>query len=317
MAGADPVRIEGDAGLHSGILFLSARFNAYQARVQGKPLVSFVADAPRGRVGLTFGDAGGGRWCAPVTGAFGGLACEDEPSPEIASAIVEAATTWLRETGASGVVRLPPDGLQIRGAALLENALFRAGWRLSQSDLNFHLPVTDPESFVRALGETKQKEVRRLKRSGAVVARPSGAAARSAYDAIAENRAAQGYPLSMPWPALADLAQTFAHEVMFYDVRRGDDVLAGAVCLQVSSACRYVFYWGERPAFRRESPVLLLAEAIMADAHADGLRLLDVGTASDASAPNPGLIAFKRSLGCSATSRRTWALDARPIPTHA
>jgi predicted N-acyltransferase len=224
--------------------------------------------------------------------------------------VVDVATSWLRgepET-TSASIRLPPDCFGQPGSAALENALHRAGWRLDRADVNHHLLVGPSGRFLAELGETKRKELRRLDRSGAT-ASEAGLEASRIYGIIAENRRSMGYPMTMAWPQVEALATAFPDRVRFFGVIRGGTILAGAICLRVTASYLYVFYWGERPEFRKESPVTLLADGLVAYAHAREVAVLDLGVSTEHSAPNAGLIAFKESLGCRASSRRIYTLD--------
>ena len=159
--------IEGN-GPASETFFLDAAFNSFQAKAQGKRLVTFSAGEGRRGVALTLGGAKG-RWSCPVTGAFGGVVAEGHPPAAAVFSVVDAATSWLRgePEATSASIRLPPDCFSQPGSAALENALHRAGWRLDQADVNHHLVVGPPARFLAELGETKRKELRRLERSGA------------------------------------------------------------------------------------------------------------------------------------------------------
>lgn len=301
--------IEG-AGPHCDTLFLDGAFNAFQAQAQGKRLVTFAVRGDASRAALTLGgDAG--RWTSPVTGAFGGLACAGVPPASEVFSVVEAASAWLREeAGAiSASIRSPPDFLDHPAAAAMENALHRAGWRLDQVEINHHLDLRGSADFRSGLGETKLKELRRLQRSGAVVAEAGPEASQAIYDIIADNRRSRGYPMTMTWPQVEALAASFPDRVRFFGVQRDDLLLAGALCLRITAECLYVFYWGENPQFRKESPVTLLADGLADYALENGFRALDIGISTAQSIPNSGLIAFKESLGCRTSARRTYALE--------
>lgn len=299
-----------DAGLEIDHLFVSRAFNSFQARVQSKTLATFTAAEGGAQASVTLAGANG-IWTNPITGAFGGAALSDPRAIAAVPAVVEALTAWLRSEsgGRAAAFRLPPDCFPDVSAATLENALFRTGWRLDGVEVDHYLPVIAPEAFVAALGETKQKEVRRLRRSGAVFRNRSLPQARPAYDAIARNRAARGYPMTMSWEQVHALAEAFPDQVAFHTVEREADTLAGAVTMRITRSYTYVFYWGEDPTFRREIPVMLLAEGLMDLCHRNGVTVLDIGISTEASQPNPGLIAFKESLGCRAASKRVYRLE--------
>lgn len=305
MSGAEAVRLSQEAGRAADALFLDPAFVRFQAETQGKRLLTASHDA----ASLTFGGRDG-RWASPVTGAFGGVAADRPLAAAAVFPLAEALTAELRRTaGAQATVRLSPDAYPDPNRAALENALFRNGWNLAAADLNYHLPVTAPEAYERGLGETKRKEIRRLQRAGARVQALPPAAGKAAYDAIAANRAARGFPMTMSWPQVEALAAAFPQRVDFHVVEREGEVLAGSISLRVTGDWRYVFYWGEAPDHRAASPVTLLALGLVAESHAAGVQVLDIGTATEDSQPNLGLVAFKESLGCRASSRRTWRFD--------
>jgi len=306
---AGPVQIIEGNGPASETFFLDGAFNTFQAKAQGKRLITFLAGEGQRAVALTLGGAKG-RWSCPVTGAFGGVVTEGHPPAAAVFSVVDAATSWLRgepET-ISASIRLPPDCFREPGSAALENALHRAGWRLDQADINHHLVVGPSARFLAELAETKRKELRRLKRSGAT-AGEAGLEASRIYDIIAKNRRSMGYPMTMAWPQLEALAAAFPDRVRFFGVIRGGTIFAGAICLRVTANYLYVFCWGERPEFRKESPVTLLADGLVAYAHARGIAVLDIGVSTEHSVPNVGLIAFKEHLGCLASGRRIYTLD--------
>ena len=212
---------------------------------------------------------------------------EGHPPAAAVFSVAHAATSWLRgepET-TSASIRLPPDCFGQPCSAALENALHRAGWRLDQADVNHHLVVGPPARFLAELGKTKRKELRRLKWSGATSCE-AGLEASKIYDIIAENRRRMCYPITMAWPQVEALAAAFPDRVRFFGVIRGGTILAGAICLRVTASYLYVFYWGERPEFRKESPVILLADGLVAYAQARGISVLDIGVSTEHSAPN-------------------------------
>jgi hypothetical protein len=306
----DPVQSIEGGGPASEIFFLDGAFISFQAKAQGKRLVTFSAGEGRRGVALTLGGAKG-RWSCPVTGAFGGVVAESHPRAAAVFSVVDAATSWLRgepET-TSASIRLPPDCFGLPGSATLENALHRSGWRLDQADVNHHLVVGPPARFLAELSETKRKELRRLERSGATTGEAGLEASRTIYDIIAENRESTGYPMTLAWPQVEALTGAFPDRVRFFRVIRDGTILAGAICLRVTASYLYVFYWGERQEFRKESPVTLLANGLVTYARARGVSVLDIGVSTEHSAPNVGLIAFKESLGCRESSRRIYTLD--------
>jgi hypothetical protein len=296
-----------DAGLEVDSLFVSAAFNRFQARVQGKALITFAATPP-GRPPAALTLAGSDAlWTSPITGAFGGVASDGAVPAAAVFDLAQAATAWLREHRAPARLRLAPDSFPDPAAPALENALFRLGWTLDTVDLNYHLPVTAPQAFRAGLGEAKQRQIRKLERSGAAARRLTPPQFERAYQVMADNHAARGYPMTMTWPQMQALAEALPDRVRLYGVERDGALMAASICLTLTPAYRYMFNWGEHPDVRAESPIALLAEGLMAGCAEDGIEILDLGIATDRSEPNPGLIAFKEVLRCRTTSKRAYS----------
>jgi Acetyltransferase (GNAT) domain len=294
-------------------LYVSPAFNAWQAKVQGKRLQSFGIfrkDTKQLYAKLTL--AGQGRaWSAPVTGAFGGPVLHRSVPVGALDALLGEAVRWLKEEADAEtcLIRLPPASFPDPTSPLMQNVLFRAGWILDQVDINYHFPVVDAPTFQAQLGATKRQETRRLKGTGASFCVIPHDQAEKVYAVIAGNRAARGYPMTMTWDALSALADAFPTHVHFFGVTRGEDFLAGAICLQLTPSYLYVFYWGEDPNFRREMPVLTLVDGIMDHCYKAGFATLDIGVSTERSTPNEGLIAFKTGLGFQPSAKLTFRYE--------
>ncbi len=296
-------------------LYVRPDFSLWQSTVQAKRIQSFGIfrkDNLRayGRLTLAGKD---GVWTAPVTGTFGGpVLARGKNIPLYAlDALFLEATRWLEmEAGAKSCsIRLPPHCFPDPLSGANANALFRLGWKLDQVDVNYHLPAMSADDFHARLGATKRQETRRLKGSGAAFKVLPAQALQRVYEIISRNRAARGFPMTMSWESIAALTEAFPATIGLFGVERGLDLLAAAICLRVTSCYFYVFYWGEAPEFRREMPVLLLAEGLVAHCHENGIAVIDIGIATDRSTPNEGLIAFKTGLGFEASPKLTFRYD--------
>jgi hypothetical protein len=291
-------------------LFVRPDFVQWQAEHQGKALRSFgVYRKANDRLHARLTVSGkNGAWASPVTGAFGGVHIYEAVPVALLEKLVAEVSNHLSQEGnaASMALRFPPACFPDSGSALLQNVVFRQNWTLLHVDVNYHIPVEHPDTFTANLGATKRQEIRRQKAQGSEFAQLPLSEARAAYEVISRNRAARGYPMTMSWDAMRAVSEAFPAEFQFFGVRRHDTLRAAAICIMVRPEYMYVFYWGEEPEFRREMPVLLLAQGLVARCFNSGVGVLDIGISTDASTPNEGLMEFKAGLGCLATPKPTY-----------
>lgn len=236
-------------------------------------------------------------WRSPARGTFGGLSCSHGIRPEVLAEFLAEVTACLAEQGARTLEVLLPPAQHAMADGAVEYFLLRSqGFRESLVDLNYGLPV-DQRPFAERLNHANRKRLNKCQREGfSATALPAGELP-AAYAVIAENRAARGFPVTMQLAQLEQMQALFPDAVALYGCHRQQELVAAAICLQLTPQVLYVFYWGDRPGFAQYSPVALLAQSIYEDCQRRGIALLDAGTSTLDLQLNPGLIAFKRGLG--------------------
>lgn len=245
-----------------------------------------------------FFEADDDEFVSPRRGSFGGYYfLDDELSLSLVEAFVAAVESELLGLGMRGMrFSLPPQSYRPHLIAILANVLLRSGYSLAGHELSYSLEVSG-EPFIDHLHQDNRRNVRRCRRAGYTCRQLDGSELRSAYDVIAGNRARRGYPMTMSWDALRDMNEKLPRALCSFGVLDGDKLVAAGICVNVSSAVLYVFYWGELDGYRNPSTITLLAETIYDHCLENGIGTLDAGTSTVDGEPNHGLIRFKRSLG--------------------
>lgn len=248
-----------------------------------------------------------GHWQTPITGAFGGVVAKKNISVDALQFLVDNIPNLLASRGPLKSIefKLPPASF-IDSAPVVANILHRSNWSLSSFDLNYHLNTRSVEGYLSGLSETKRKFVRRLHAAGAEFQEADSSTFEAVYGVIEQNRSAQGYPMTMSLHSMLALLERFKSDIRLFTVTLKSQIVASAICIQVDLKYFYVFYWGELPEYRKESPVLLLSEGIVDFCCANGFEVMDIGTSTLNSLPNHGLCAFKSSLGCNVTQKLTY-----------
>ena len=271
-------------------------------------------DASQAIVGRAhFTETSQGHFISPLRGTFGGFETEGTDM-RLIEGFVEATERHLAALGARSIeVALKPFAYAPAFSACLFNVLARRGYTTHIYDLSYSMRV-EPGELVEKMQRNNQKKVRKCQREGFLFARcESPEACRAAYDAVVVNRTSKGYVISMTYEQLGQMMALFPNRFHFFNVTQVGNVIAGAVCIAVSSDVLYVFYWGDLPGYEIFSPVVLLANGIYEFAQRNGFRLLDVGRSSLNNEPNYGLIRFKEKLGFEASLKLTFHKELKAV----
>ena len=251
-------------------------------------------------------------WRSPVTGAFSSLSGLKSLSFSELEIFINAISDFLFNVKKATIIswRTPPLYYHSLLNHKVHNVLFRSGWRTANSDLNFHIPISDYSTFRTNLAGSKRKELNKISRSETHFETVDSASEMlKVYDVIKANRQAQGYPMTMSFEELLSLKETIKSDLIFAALKRDNNILAAAIHMNIDLTTRYVFYWGEHPDFRHESPVVKLCEHLYIESSKDGYHYLDIGISTVSSVPNEGLINFKMGIGCQMSNKYTFTIS--------
>jgi Acetyltransferase (GNAT) domain len=289
--------------------FVRKDFLDYQSTVFGKEIICLgvLSKKDQSLLGYCAFAGNNGHWQTPITGAFGGVVTKKNISVEALQFLVENIPDQIASRGSlkSIQIKLPPSSFP-DNSPLVANILQRHNWSISSFDVNYHLNIRSIDKYLSGLGETKRKFIRRLQAAGAEFQEADRSMIEAVYVVIERNRSAQGYPMTMSLHSMLALLQRFKSDIRLFTVTLNTQIVASAICIQVDPKYLYVFYWGELPEYRKESPVLLLSMGIMEFCCSNNFEFMDIGTSSLNSLPNPGLCDFKSSLGCNVTQKLTY-----------
>ncbi len=245
---------------------------------------------------------GPGHYASPACAPHGGFDIAADTDLEAFIETVEAA---LHQAGAHtlDIVQPPFCHAPTEGPRALA-LLCRRGYVVTRQELNQSIPV-DARPFLELGAYATRKRAARAVRLGVATTRLEPARHRAAYDVLVLNRAKKGRTLSMSFAGVAAMAEAFPDRVHLFGATQGGALIAAAITVAVTSRILYVHAWGERPGAEPASPVTLLARHIHGFAAERGFTLLDLGISSERGVVDPGLHAFKASLGAT-PSLKLW-----------
>jgi len=175
------------------------------------------------------------------------------------------------------------------------------------SDSSFHISVDDWD--LSLLSKGNRKKIRQCQ-SQCVQFRPgNNDDLPQIYELIRRNRISKGVTPSISFDQLVTAARIFPNEYQFFALYLSDDLIASAVTVMITPDIRYVYMWADDDNFRVLSPVAMLCKEIVEDSRKNGIKIVDLGTASVAGVLDPGLARFKMNLGAIETKKPTFVID--------
>ena len=236
-------------------------------------------------------------FASPVRAPYGGFDLQEAATAAEREVFIHAAETKLRKAGAQAIELAPPPlcHAPASGARALAT-LCRRGYVVTRQELNQSITI-DGRPFSAIGAYATRKRLQKAARLGVSAHRLGAADHQAAHAAIVDNRRKKGRVMSMSWPDLAAMIAAFPDRMHLFGATQCGAMIAAAICVAVNPRILYVHAWGERAGAEAASPVATLAQCIHGFATEQAFELLDLGASSAQGVIDPGLHAFKRSLG--------------------
>ena len=235
---------------------------------------------------------------SPCIGSFGGFEFLDSVSLELKELFILAVLKCLRTDGAVKVnIILPPDIYNLGNNAQVFSILHRQGFSCSRSELNQYINVEEYE-LQKSVSHGNRTRINNWFKAGFEFKKIETENAKTAYQVIVKNRKNRNFPITMKWSALEKMLDLFKTRMVCFGVYEQGQLIASAICINVTQSILYVFYWGDVPGYETRSPMALLSNQIIEYGKSNSYKIIDIGTSSENSIPNIGLFNFKRNIGC-------------------
>lgn len=259
------------------------------------------------KLGIVLGERAEGLF-SPFSAPFGGFVTNHTPSLEHIDEAVKALKLYGETVGKTITITLPPPIYEPLLTNKTVHSLLRQG-RLHHADINYHFDIKDFDDYENHIKLNAKQKLRTALKAGFAfeyVNSDDIEGVQRAYEMIRLNREQHGYPLRM---TLDDVLKTIkiVPADFFLLSLNGTDVAAAQVYHVNESICQ-VIYWGDREGFKELRPMNALTYYVFEYYHKQGIRILDIGPASEQGTPSYGLCDFKESIGCTATLKYSFKL---------
>ena len=246
-----------------------------------------------------FGETSESLYKSPIKGSFGGLGLIGQLGINEVEIFLETIVDDLAKQKAKKIyITLPPLAYFPSETGVALNVFFRLGFEISGHELSFVREVDPAVSFRSRIASGNKNKINKCIKAGFLIRKLEAInEIKIAHEVISKNRAKKNIPLTMDWDSLENMHSALPSCLVVFGCFSRDQMVASAICIQISPGILYIFYWGEWPGFEPYSPVSLLAQSIYEYAERNGFRMIDAGTSTENGEPNYGLINYKKGLG--------------------
>lgn len=198
-------------------------------------------------------------------------------------------------------VHLPPAYFHPGIFEAQHKIIVEEGGKILYSDTSFHVDLMTWTPMSMSAGNRKK-----LRQCRGQLVRTTQLLSKEieiVYELIRVNRMSLGVEPSISISELRRAFETFPEAYQCFGTFLGEKLIASAVTVLLSDDIRYVYMWADDAVYRGISPVVALCEGIIIDSKKLGLRIVDLGTASQKGQLNEGLARFKQNLGAISTQK--------------
>ena len=238
-----------------------------------------------------------GHWRSPLKGTYAGYAvARGLPLTAWQEAHARIEQRMANLGAKSLELLLPPAVHRPAHAAQQAWLLLSQGWQVTRTDLNFAIAV-DGRDFSERVDADHRRRLRLARAAGvtAALAPPDELAA--IHGVITAGYRAKGRDVSMTLDDLVRMQERFARRLVLVACRAQGQLVGGAITLQLDAQVLYLYAWSALAGQAGANAPAVMAQCLYAHCQAQGLTLLDGGTATVGAQLDAGLAGFKRSLG--------------------
>lgn len=228
--------------------------------------------------------------------SFGSLRFSSNIKPEsLDFLIAHVESEFVREGITEVKIRNYPAAYEPKGADIVQGMLLQKGYRTEFTDINYHIELD--RNFTDNLRESERKRLSSLKNKGFRSERWEKPDLDLVYEILLENRKSAGYPMTLDKEPFKAMFRNLPDTYFVFRSVFNDELVAVSVCVYISNDILYNFYLGEKPEFRKYSPVVGLLESMVSYGKKYKYKILDLGIATDKGMLNEGLARFKQNMG--------------------
>lgn len=272
--------------------------------------IHYLAFRRRNRIvaGIIAGETDG-MLQSPFSAPYGGFTLLAAPAIALLTELTDSLTGYARELGLGIRITLPPVYMAPAEISAWAYVLgLREGVKIT-TDINYHIPLDGTAVPESRMAPAARRNLRRALHSNLNFhhLETTPVAIKRAYAIIKANHEAMRYPMNVSEADTVRTCMALHGDLFTVTGPDGTDV-AAAIFYRSCKGIAHNAVWGDIPAYRSLRPMNFLAHGIACHYRAEGLKTLDLGTASLCGHPQPGLCHFKETLSALPSLKYTFVL---------
>jgi len=201
------------------------------------------------------------------------------------------------------IIKLPPTFHNPFSFTKVLNILYRKGFSVSELNLNHFLEVRKNSHYENLISKGNLKKLAKSEKKY-IIKEDCFEDLDKVYEVLKLNRNSKGNLMSLSYNDILSLSEKFQKYIkIFAIIDENNNFVASSFSIIINQKILYVFYWGEIPKVKNDSPVVMLSKAIFNFCQRKGFKFIDIGTSSMNSIPNYNLYKFKERIGYNVSSK--------------
>ena len=234
---------------------------------------------------------------SPIKGSFGGFDFSNEINFETKLKFIKSVLHNLYKQKPNSIeIILPPEIYNLENNSHQLSILHNEDFHIHNIEINQYI-LLEAYKNLNSIKSGNRNNVIKCSKKGFNLKRLKSKEYENAYKIILENMNRRNYKISMTWESLSSMMSTFPSNFINFGLFDKEVMIAASICIKISEDILYLFYWGENKNYSGLSLKSYISNKISEFCIENNFKIFDLGTSSNLSTPNIGLINYKKSIG--------------------
>ena len=246
---------------------------------------------------------------SPLRATFGGVEFSETLSKESLMVFLKSAIVALPKIDFLEITLCPSNYLTENQVQILESCLRNLHFKEKYSDQNYFITVNERPFYQVLISKRYKQLLRKSERLGFCFEACRNPNLKEIHAFIARSRERKNRAMTMTSETFEKCFQLFSQRFYVFTIKKAENLLAVAVCIQINEHSLYTFYLADDEKYLGFSPTICLISGIYKFSQQNNFKILDLGIASEKGVLNEGLAFFKAHLGAEKSLKKTYFIE--------
>lgn len=215
---------------------------------------------------------------------------------------------WIKKRGYSAIIITPPPSIYYESfISKVTNGFFRKNFIIDNVDLNYSFNLSKfNDTYINSIWNNARKNLKKSFSAQLSFSQCTNYKEKMlAYKIIKHNRKIRGFPIKMSSEQVMNTSRIIDIDFFLLKTYKGIPI-AASIVFHITNDIVQVVFWGDLPEYNQFRTMNYLSYKVFEFYSKLGKRIVDIGPSTENSIPNPGLCAFKESIGCDISTKMTF-----------